>query len=70
MKINCQDCQFRTPIGCSKNSKNSYGDCKKYKSVGMEALIQERNSLLVSKKDPDRLKVLQDKINYFEWGIK
>lgn len=36
----------------------------------MDSFIKERNSLLVSKKDPTRLKLLQDKINYFEWGIK
>lgn len=31
--------------------------------------MAERNTLLISGDNPNRLKELQDKIDYFEWGI-
>lgn len=55
---------------CELNLKNTYQQCQKYKSYSIDEITIERNALLVSKENPERLKELQNKINYFEYGIK
>ena len=43
---------------------------KKPKQPSIEDLVKEKNKLLVSGKDPTRLKELTKKIDYFYYGIK
>lgn len=43
---------------------------KKPPHPSMEQLQKELRELLVSKENPKRLKELQKKIDYFNWGIE
>ena len=43
---------------------------KKPPQPTMEQLQKELKELLVSKENPKRLKELQKKIDYFNWGIE
>lgn len=40
-----------------------------HKNENYKQWIEERNNLLITRDNPVRLKELQDKIDYFEWGI-
>lgn len=68
MKINCQDCQFRTPTGCSKNSKNGYFNCNKFRSIPIDVLKKEYYSLMVSGLDSVRMQYLEDKLKTINGG--
>lgn len=63
---NCTDCQHFKENICTKNSKNGYNNCQKYKAIPMEQLIREQKRLKISKEDPERLKILTEKIRLFE----
>ena len=41
-----------------------------YTSPNIEALIQERNVLMVTKSDPKRLEAIKKVIDWYNWGIK
>jgi hypothetical protein len=62
MKKHCQDCTFNTPTGCSKNSKNGYNNCAKYRAIPIYELEKERTDLLISGDNSERLKILTQKI--------
>lgn len=66
----CIDCAHFKVNKCEKDLKNAYGNCKKYKAISIEQLTSERNKLKVSGKNPERLKYLNKKIDYFNWGIQ
>jgi hypothetical protein len=66
MKVECNDCLHLNGKVCSKKSKNGYNNCNKYKAIPMDVLKKERNDLLISKKNPQRLKTLTEKIKLFE----
>jgi len=69
MKKKCIDCiKYKNGI-CELNLKNNYHDCKKFKPIPIDALIQEKNKLQVSQSDPVRLKYLIDRILFFDYGI-
>lgn len=62
----CSEClHFKNEV-CTKNQKNGYGNCKKYKAIPIETLKQEVKELLLSGNDKDRLDALQSKIRNFE----
>lgn len=42
---------------------------KKEKQTPLNELIKERNALLISKEDPKRLRELQSKIDYIQYGL-
>lgn len=42
---------------------------KKEKQPALDELIKERNALLLSKDNPKRLRELQSKIDYIEYGL-
>lgn len=68
MKKFCTDCtHFKNQI-CTKNSKNGYNNCKKFKAVTPEDLKKERNALLLSKDNPERLKFLTEKLTNLNGG--
>lgn len=66
MKIECTDCQHYNNNICTKNAKNGYKNCKKFKQIPMDHLIKEQKQLLISKEDPERLKILTEKIISFQ----
>jgi hypothetical protein len=66
MKIECNNCLHLNGIVCRKKSKNGYNNCNKYKSIPMDVLKKERNDLLISKENLERLKTLTEKIKLFE----
>jgi hypothetical protein len=68
MKVHCHDCQYSIPTGCSKNQKNGYNNCKKFKAISMGVLKKERNRLLLSGTDPTRLEYLTEKLLDFNGG--
>ena len=69
MKVNCIDCHYSKPEGCAKNSKNGYFNCKKFKAIPIPELIKERNRLLLSKDNQERLNYLTEKLTEFNGGI-
>lgn len=68
MKANCIDCQFFKNEKCEKNLKNGYNNCKKFKAINIEDMKKERQKLLISKENPERLEFLTEKIKYFNGG--
>jgi len=68
MKKLCTNCtHFKNEV-CAKNSKNGYFNCSKYKTIPMSELHKEYVSLMVSKKDPDRLEFLKEKLSEINGG--
>ena len=62
----CTNClNFKNEV-CSKNEKNGYGNCKKYKAIPIETLKKEIQELRVSGSNKERLEKLQNYISYFE----
>ena len=43
---------------------------KKPKQPTRQELVNERNKLLVSGENPERLKIVTNKINYIDYGIQ
>lgn len=41
----------------------------KPKTPTLEELRKERNTLMITKADPERLQWLKDKVDFFEYGI-
>ncbi len=68
MKIHCIDCTYNKPIGCEKNLKNGYQNCKKFKAISINELKKERDLLLRNGLDPIRLEYLTEKIMLFNGG--
>jgi len=68
MKVHCIDCHHSKPEGCAKNSKNGYFNCKKFKAIPIDALKKERNQLLVSRNNEERLQYLTEKIMNLNGG--
>ena len=69
IKKTCTNCKFHSQNGCTKNSKNGYFNCTKYRAIPIDDLIKERNKLLISKDNPERLEFLTNKITEFNGGI-
>lgn len=69
MKKECKNCQEYTGKGCKKWLTNDFGKCHKYKMIPVETLIKERNRLLISKADPEKLEYLTERIKYFNAGV-
>lgn len=65
----CKNCAEFNGRGCSKWLVNPVGKCHKYKTIPVETLKKERNKLLISKEDPERLKELEERIKYFNAGV-
>lgn len=68
MKVHCHDCQYSKPLGCNKNSKNGYNNCKKFKAIPMEVLKKERDVMLRTGSNPEREKYLTEKLINFNGG--
>lgn len=68
MKVYCIDCIHSKENGCAVNSKNGYNNCKKFRSIPMDVLKKERQLLLVSEENPERLKYLTEKLINFNGG--
>jgi len=71
MKVHCIDCVFLIESKCTnthKEAKNGYNNCKKFKQIPVKDLIKERNKLLISKENPERLEHLTEKIKHFNGG--
>jgi hypothetical protein len=62
MKVLCKFCE---------NSCKKFGkvECADYNNPTIEDLDKERKLLLVSKENPERLQELQNKLDYFNYGI-
>jgi len=71
MKKECKNCaEFATfNKFCKKGLQNPVQKCHKYKTVPVEDLKKERNKLLISKDNPERLKELEERIMYFQNGV-
>jgi len=67
MKKECKNCAVFKNGKCEKKLQN-FGKCHKYKTVPVEDLKKERNKLLISKDNPERLKELEERIMYFNNG--
>lgn len=65
----CASCAYYNKV-CGIGMKNTYNDCKKFKTIEISQLIAEKNRLQVSGEDPERLDYLKKKIDYFDYGIK
>lgn len=66
---NCIDCIYHSFVnGCLKDLKPQ--TCKKYKPIPIEDLQKEQRKLYSSGENPERLKYLNKKIDYFNWGIQ
>ena len=64
MKVLCKHCLN----SCKKAGKI---DCEKYKpKANIEELRIEREKLLVSKSNPEKLEEIIKQINYFDYGFK
>lgn len=68
MKPECKSCVHFKQNVCVKEQKNSYNQCKKFKAIPMSEIIKERNSLLISKDNPERLDYLTEKLKHFNGG--
>lgn len=68
MKKECKNCAVFKNSKCEKGLVN-FGKCHKYKTIPVSVLIKERNKLLISKDNPERLKHLEDEIKYFNAGV-
>ena len=56
---------------CSNTCKKSVPtECIDYKVETRQDLVNERNKLLVSGDNPERLKIVTNKINYIDYGIQ
>lgn len=67
MKKECKNCAVFKNGKCEKGLTN-FGKCHKYKTIPVSVMMQERNKLLISKDNPERLKELEEKIMYFNNG--
>jgi len=68
MKINCTDCTYFKDGVCTKNSKNGYFNCKKFKAIPIDVLTKEYKTLLVSGSNPKRLQELKIKLQEINGG--
>ena len=62
MKINCQDCKHFDEI-CTINKKNGYHNCKDFRTIPIQQLEKEKSELKRSGNNPERLKILTQKLN-------
>jgi len=69
MKKHCIDCIYITPKGCAKNKKNGYLNCVTFRAIPIDTLIKERNKLLLSGDNPERLAYLTEKLTTLNGGI-
>lgn len=58
-----------TPNERKKWLTNDFGKCHKYKMIPVSDLVKERNKLLISKEDPEKLEYLTERIKYFNAGV-
>lgn len=65
----CKNCDEFNGKYCNKGYFNPVGKCHKYKTIPVETLKKERNKLLISKENPERLKELEERIKYFNAGV-
>lgn len=67
----CKNCSHFAQFNkhCTKDNVNWNGKCNKYKMIPVEELKKERNKLLISKDNPERLKELEERIKYFNAGV-
>jgi len=63
MKVLCKHCENL----CKKFGRI---DCDDYKKTSADDLEKQRNELLVSGKNPELLKEIKKKLDYFYYGIK
>ena len=69
MKKYCINCtHFKNEV-CTKNSKNGYNKCAKYKAIPIPDLISERKKLLIDGSNQDRLNYLTQKLQEINGGI-
>lgn len=43
---------------------------KDYTSPDIGALVQERNKLMVTRENPERLEAIKKILDYYDWGIR
>lgn len=70
MKKTCNSCRHYQESKCIIKKYNNNGNCNSHEQTEtLEELIKERNELLVSRSDKQRLKYLSQKIDFICWGI-
>ena len=63
MTKNCTDCTHYKEKACSINKKNGYKNCKDYRAISIQELEKERSTLSRSGTNPERFKILTEKLN-------